>query len=178
MDEGEAFALRDGMRPLARIGEALALEDHGRAMGARALDLHERRQGRHDDRRRDAEALGVVGDRLGVVAGRHGDDAAPALLRPEARELVDRAALLEGAGRVHVLVLHEHRRAGELGQPRRRHQRRAQDVAGDRRGGAPDILDVDRKAAHGAVPQTWRGPSSFIPKNPPGRKTRTAISTE
>ena len=36
---------------------------------------------RHDDGRGDAEALGVIGDRLGVVAGRHGDDAAPALLR-------------------------------------------------------------------------------------------------
>ena len=65
----------------------------------------------------------MVGDRLGVVARRHGDDAAPALVRREAVELRDRAALLEGAGRLHVLVLDEDRRAGELRQARGRNER-------------------------------------------------------
>ena len=47
----------------------------------------------------------VVGDALRVVAGRHGDHAALALLRRELQQLVQRAALLERGGELQVLEL-------------------------------------------------------------------------
>ena len=50
-------------------------------------DLHEGRRPRHDDGRRDTEPLGVVGDGLGMVAGRHCDDAAPVPPRVRDRNL-------------------------------------------------------------------------------------------
>jgi hypothetical protein len=61
------------------------------------LDLGERRELRHDDGRRNAQALGVIGDALGMVAGGHGDHAPLGLLVAEALELDQGAAVLEGA---------------------------------------------------------------------------------
>ena len=59
-----------------RLGERLAFEDHVGAEARVAAIFTKGVGARHDDGRRDAEPLGVVGDGLGVVAGRHGDDAA------------------------------------------------------------------------------------------------------
>ncbi len=50
------------------------------AEAARALDLDRRREARHHDRRRDAHALGVVRDRLRMVAGRDREHAVRALV--------------------------------------------------------------------------------------------------
>ena len=84
VDENRA-GLGDQLLHLAlRLGEGLALEHDMRAESPGRRDLHEGARPRHDDRRRDAEALGVIGDRLGVIAGRHGDDAARALGRRSA----------------------------------------------------------------------------------------------
>ena len=68
----------------------------------------------------------MVGHRLRTVAGRHRDDAAPALVGRERGELVARAALLERVGDLQVLVFDEDLGAGQRGQPRRRQHRRAQ----------------------------------------------------
>ena len=77
----------------------------------------------------------VIGDRLRVVAGRHGDDAARALGRRQRGELVERAALLERIGDLQVLVFDEDLGAGERRKLRRRQHRRAQHMAGDGRAG-------------------------------------------
>ena len=60
--------------------------------------------------------LGVIGDALRVVAGRHGDDAALALVRRQGRQPVERAALLEGGGELQVLELEPDLAAEDLGQ--------------------------------------------------------------
>ena len=75
------------------------------------------------------QPLRVIGDRLGVVAGRHRDHAARALGGAQRRELGERAALLERVGDLQVLVFDEHLRAGERGEFRRRQHRRAQHLA-------------------------------------------------
>ncbi len=85
--------------------ERFPVQDHLGAMLARVLRFHLRRAFRHDDGGRDAEAAGVVGDALGVIAGRHGDDAAAALLGRENRQAIEGAALLVGRGELQVLEL-------------------------------------------------------------------------
>jgi len=66
------------------------------------------------DRRSHPEQARRVGDRLAVVPGRGGDDAALALLRVELRYQVDPAPDLEGADRLVVLVLDEDISAEQL----------------------------------------------------------------
>ena len=79
MDDGEAALLGELQAGDARVLEGVADEDDLGAEAARVLDLHARREARHDDRRRDAHALRVVGDGLGVVAGRDREHALGAL---------------------------------------------------------------------------------------------------
>ncbi len=87
MNEGEALVVRQLVRGLGRLGQARALKHDMGAEALGLLHLHERRRFRHHDRRRDAEALRVIGDALRMIARRHRDDAARALRRREAREL-------------------------------------------------------------------------------------------
>ncbi len=47
----------------------------------------------------------MVGDALRVIAGRHGDDAATALLGRQRRQAIEGAALLVGGGKLQVLEL-------------------------------------------------------------------------
>src|SRR5690606_18341395 len=79
----------------------------------------------------DAEPRRVVGDRLRVVAGAHGDDAAPPLVGGEREELVERAALLEGGGELQVLELEEDLRAREARERAAVDERRRFDGPGD-----------------------------------------------
>ena len=76
MDENIAFV---GFQ-LARMGigvvEPLAMQHDMGAMAFGLGDFDHRRRHRHDDRHRDAEAPAMIGDRLGMVAGRRGDHAA------------------------------------------------------------------------------------------------------
>ena len=58
----------------------LAVQDDVGAVALGLRDLDGRRGVRHDDRRRDAEPLGMISDRLRVVAGRRRDHAARPLL--------------------------------------------------------------------------------------------------
>ena len=102
----------------------------------------ERRGHRHHDGRGDAEPRRVVGDGLRVIAGRHRDHAARAIVAVERGELVERAALLERIGDLQILVFDEHLGAGQLREPRRRQHRRAQNAAVDDRLG---VLDVGQR---------------------------------
>ena len=80
----------------------------------------------------DAHPLGVVRDRLRVVAGRHREHAVRTLVGGQLRHLVERAALLERRGELQVLELQEDLAAGELRQRARRQAWRARDFAGSR----------------------------------------------
>ena len=70
----------------------------------------------------------MIGHRLGVIAGRHGDHAAAALVGGQRRKLDAGAALLERVGDLQILVFDENVGAGQRRQRRRRQQRRAQHV--------------------------------------------------
>src|SRR5207237_7908725 len=103
VDEDVALLFLEAARLGVRVVVIVAAEDDGRAELARRLHLAERRGLRHHDGRVRAEALGVEGDGLGVIARAGGDDSTLALLCGQQRELVGRAALLEGAGAAPVL---------------------------------------------------------------------------
>ena len=82
----------------------------------------------------------MVGDRLGVVAGAHRDDAAAALRVGQREQLVQRAALLEGGGELQVLELEEDLGAGEARQRAAVDQRRVLDRALQAARGGADIF--------------------------------------
>jgi len=105
MDEHEFLLCRDAPRLGGRFGQRVAVQHHRRAMAARVADLGVGRKGRHHDGGRNTEAPGVIGDALRVVAGRHGDHAALALLVCELQQRVQRAAFLERGGELQVLEL-------------------------------------------------------------------------
>ena len=68
-------------RPCSRASSKVSpAEHHLGAEAARVLHLHRRREARHDDGRRHAHALRVVGHALRMVAGRHRQHAARALV--------------------------------------------------------------------------------------------------
>ena len=75
VDEGLTFPIRLLKGRIAGFRQALARHHHLGTQGLGAPDLGERRRFRHVDGRRHAELAGMIGDALGVVAGRCGDDA-------------------------------------------------------------------------------------------------------
>ena len=97
----------DRLGPCLRFHKRLAVQHDHRAQRLGGFDFHERRRLRHDDGRRYGKAAGVIGDRLGVVAGGHCDDAAAALFGAERGKLDAGAALLERVGDLQILVLDE-----------------------------------------------------------------------
>ena len=96
-----------------RLADRFAVQHHLGAMRARRRHLHDGRGHRHDDGGRDVQPRRVIGDRLGMVAGRHGDDAARLLGCAERSELHQRAAVLERIGDLQVLVFDVDLGAGE-----------------------------------------------------------------
>src|SRR5262249_21721936 len=120
-DDVRVIVGRNQRQPALR-GEALpdgfsiffvaVVEDDLAAVAFRRDLLHRRRIRRHDDDARNAEDLSGERDRLGVVAGGEGDDAALLLIVAEPRERVVGAAELEGARALEVLALEENLRAG------------------------------------------------------------------
>ena len=140
---GDHFVVVEGMQEGEAVGVALAdgfgagfvvvgaVEDDFRAVAGGGGDLDQRRHQRHDDARADAVLAGVEGDGLGVIAGAGGDDAAAALVVGEGEDLVERAALFEGAGALQVVELEEDLLAGHLGKPGGVARGREVDVAAD-----------------------------------------------
>ena len=108
-------------------------------------------------------AGGVRGGAGAGVAGRGADDRLGALLDG----LADRhrhAAVLERAGRVGALDLEVDLAAGALGQPRRRHQRRAALAQGDDRRGLGDRQPVAVLLDHPAPLVAHRGLTPTPPR--------------
>ncbi len=113
-DEVELAA--DGGGMLAGLIVALTVQHHLGAELAGMLDLHCRRRLGHDDGHRHPQPMAVIGQGLGVVAGRGGDHPALALLLGQSEQLVQGPTLLEGGGELKVLELDEDLRARDLGQ--------------------------------------------------------------
>ncbi len=131
-----------------------ALHDDIGAKALGFLHLHERRADRHDDGRRNAQPLGVIGQALGVVAGRRGKDAAGAFAGIEQQELVQRSAFLERRGELLVFRLDPQIGAGHRRQALRKGARRSHDVAVQSAGGG---LDIGVGDAHGAGKTVGKG---------------------
>ena len=127
------------------VGQGTAAEDHAGAVRSGALDLRERRGLGHHDRGRDAEPGGVVGDALGMVAGRHRDDAPVALFAGQPGQLDQGTALLERTGVMLGLELQRELAAEQLREAGRVDGRRPHHRPGDDGGGVADVVDTDRK---------------------------------
>ena len=132
-------------RELAGLGvsivEHVAVKDDLGAVAGGLRHLHRRRRRRHDDRRRNAEPLGMIGDRLRVIAGRRRDHAARALLGRQLQQFVERAALLVGGGELQILELQPDFGADDFGQGPADQHRRADDRALDALRGGADVVD-------------------------------------
>ena len=142
MDEDKAALLAQLPGDLARLGHRFPGQDHLGAESFGVADLYEGGVLGHDDQRGDAEPARMERDRLGVIAGGHGDDAAPPLLLGERHQLDQRAAILERAGNLEIFVFDEDLGARELRQLGRWQGRRAHHLAADELGGLEDIANV------------------------------------
>ena len=98
MTRQPAFGGERAAECFAILGIAVVEHDIA-AVAARRRDLHRRRVFRHDDRRRDVSEPAGERDRLRMVAGRKGENAATALRGVERRDGVARAPEFEGARR-------------------------------------------------------------------------------
>ncbi len=116
----------------------------------------------------------MISERLGVIAGRRGDDAAVALLLAHQQQAVQGAALLVGAGELEIFELDVDGRAGAFGQGPAEQGRRLHDGAVDPRRGGLDIGKADGEigqggggAGHGAASRPiWRA-AQTAPKPAP-----------
>ena len=142
-----------------------------------ALDLHERRVGRHHDGGVDAEPGGVPGHGLGVVPGRHGDDPAAPLVLGERQELVEGAALLEGGGELEVLELHDDAGAEDLRERVRPSARGALHGAGDALGGGADVVDGDGRARSRVQAPTTSAPPAASARGRRPCRARSGTAT-
>ena len=143
MDEDELLRVGQALRLGRRLGQRVAVQDDLRAVRPRMRDLGVGREGRHDDGRRDAEPAGMIGNALCVVAGRHGDDAAPAFLVGELKQRVQSSALLEGGGELEILELHPNAGPRDARQRLAVEAGRAHDGARDARGRGAHVGERD-----------------------------------
>ena len=143
MDEGAALFDAAAQGLFAGFVVAGAVQNDLGAEAARGGDLDLRRGQRHDDLGANAAGRGVEGDALGVVAGAGGDDAALALGFAQREQLVERAALFEGAGALQVFKLQVQRQAGQLGEMMRELAGRDVDGVADARARGLDAGESD-----------------------------------
>ncbi len=150
VDEDEAFAGGEGVSVVRGFGEGFAVQHDFGAPGAGAHDFGGGGEAGHDDGGGDAREAGMASDRLGVIARRHGDDAAGAFGGGEQRDTVGGAAFFEGTGGLEIFEFQENFGAGGARQGIRMHQGGAQDRAFDAAGGGIDIGEAGWIAHGGA----------------------------
>ena len=98
----------------------------------------------------------MIGDRLGMIAGRRGDHASGALFGGQLEQFVERAALLVGGGELEVLELEPHFGADDVGQGPAHQRGRADDRTLDPLGSGADVGQSGRdqgrrdQVSHGA----------------------------
>ena len=153
MHRNEATLSCQPIGGLTRLDQALAAQHDLRTERLRTIDLGERCGGRHDNGRRNAEAARVIGNALRMVAGRHCDNAGLAFSFTEGKQLVERAALLEGAGQLHRLELQINLAADRFRECGGADQRCAADRPRNRCLGLAYIGDRDRQITHVRAPE-------------------------
>ena len=133
-----------------RASKVSTFDDHVGTVATRPVDLHEGSAFGHDDGDRHAEPPAVIGQRLGVVAGRGGDDTALALIGIQQQQTVQRAALLEATGEVQVVELDPDLGPGQLGQAPGVPRRGMIDLTPDALAGGLDIGKGDGHPGYGS----------------------------
>jgi hypothetical protein len=151
MTSGSSYGFHElepslGRQPLADLLAALrpaVVRDDLGAVAARRVELRGRRVLGHDDRRVRAEEPRRDRDGLRVVAGRESQDAKSQRVLVEGRDLVERAAELEGAAALEALRLHVDARAGALVEGSRGEDGGAMGRAGEPLCGTFDVLEAE-----------------------------------
>jgi hypothetical protein len=93
----------------------------------------------------------VIGHRLGVIARRHRDHALPRLIGTQRKHGIQRPALLEGSGELHVFEFEPDLGAGQLRQGSRQRQRRPRHVAANGVRGGPYPGERDRQTGSSSI---------------------------
>ena len=115
MHEDEILFRRDFLRAREGIRQGRAVEHHPCTEPLGVLDLAERRSQRHHDGGWNAEPSRVIGHALGMIARRHGDDAARPFCGGQRQQLVQRATILERGGELQILEFEPDLAAGDFG---------------------------------------------------------------
>lgn len=105
VDEGKIILTGATMRFIHRLGQCFSEQNNLGTEILRLGNFIERRSLRHDDRRRNAEALRVECNALRMVASAAGDDPIASLRRFERQEFIKCTACLERIRVLHVLEL-------------------------------------------------------------------------
>ena len=116
MDHGEILRLAMRARELGGLLQRLAGDDDLGAVTPGVFDLHHRRTHGHHDAGGYAEPIGVIGHALRMIAGRHCDHAALSFVRRQRQQSIERAALLEGRGKLQVLEFEPEVAAADFAQ--------------------------------------------------------------
>ncbi len=116
MHEDEVARLGAPQRLVAGLVVIGAVENHVGAESPRGHHFIQRRRQRHADLRGNSPASGMVGNGLGVIARRCGDQTAASLFFRQGKDPVERAALLVGAGHLKVFKLQVDCVSSELGE--------------------------------------------------------------
>ena len=95
----------------------------------------------------------MVGDALGVVAGRYRDHTSNWTLRLKPNQLVQCAAFFEGRGELLVFELYPNLRAGDRGERLTLLARRVEDGAINHRRGLPNIIESRPHSAKSKGPR-------------------------
>ena len=161
MDDGQTFARRDFQRMVVALGEIGAMQDDPGAEMFGLPHLVERRLRRHHYGRRNAQTPCVVGDALGMVARRGGNDAGLARGIVKRGEFHIGAAVLERRRVLQVLEFQPDPAPGNLRQGARVQRRRAYDLAVQEPGCLADVLRGNGHCLFSVV--SGRGLSSSTP---------------
>ena len=163
-----------------RLGVGLvvvgALQDDAGAVPPGVGDLEERRRLRHHDGGRDAQPAGVVGHRLGVVAGARRHEAARPLLGREREQLVEGPALLVRARHLEVLELQVGVATGEPGEGLAAGARREVDVLADALARAPDLVEGDQHRPDASREPLARANAPAVAPRRPTAGSHTAMA--
>ena len=98
VDKGQAALFLNASGGLKAFGEHIPGQDNFRPVGSRMMDLGKGRVFGHDDGCRNAKPLGVIGNTLGMVSGRNGDNAAFTFFGRQAGKFDIGATFLERGG--------------------------------------------------------------------------------
>ena len=145
MDQRQAARVAVDKCEGARFLNRCAGHNEVGAVPTGVFHLHHRRAHGHHYGRRDTEALCVVGDTLGVVAGRHRNHPALPLVGRQGQEPIERPAFLEARGKLEVLEFEPDVAAADLAQRPALIAGRRHDGTTDRCRGGLHVGRRDRK---------------------------------